>query len=249
MSQDVHELARSRDADSLRVAFGHEGCPICTVVIENMNMAMDTWNYEGFTDVEHRQFLARIHGFCPLHTWQLAQRNNAFQLAVVYKDILMDMLGIMDNESKGYRNGYQAVGGDWMAGVKRLLQGEAPPTEDAARLYAYCPFCRTRANVEQRLVERLIELVRSEEMQDRLRQSTGLCRLHFTEVMQYAEARDPSLHHVLFECQRVCLQRSLNEVQEQIRKHDYNFSQEPRGEEMTAWRRAAELCAGNPGVH
>jgi hypothetical protein len=40
-----------------------------------------------------------------------------------------------------------------------------------------------------------------------------------------------------------------DEVKELIRKHDYLANAEPRGDEMTAWRRAAELCAGNPGVH
>jgi hypothetical protein len=44
------------------------------------------------------------------------------------------------------------------------------------------------------------------------------------------------------------VQRVLAEVRELIRKHDYRFQQESHGEEMTAWRRAAELCAGNPGV-
>jgi len=52
----------------------------------------------------------------------------------------------------------------------------------------------------------------------------------------------------LLECQQVCMQRTLEEVQELIRKHDYRFGDEARGQEMTAWRRAAELCAGNPGV-
>ena len=52
----------------------------------------------------------------------------------------------------------------------------------------------------------------------------------------------------LLECQQVCMQRTLEEVQELIRKHNYRFGDEARGQEMTAWRRAAELCAGNPGV-
>jgi hypothetical protein len=213
-----------------------------------MNMAMDTWNYEGFTDVEHRQFLTRIRGFCPLHTWQLAQRNNAFQLAVVYKEILDDILEKMGDDGRDREDGHQEAGGDFIASVKRLFQVEPPLSEDVARIYAHCPFCRTRANVEQRLVERLIEMLQSEEMRILLRQSTGLCRVHFTRARQYAEAHSTPQLHVLVECQRVCLQRSLHEVQELIRKHDYHFGQEPRGEEMTAWRRAAELSAGNSGV-
>ena len=40
----------------------------------------------------------------------------------------------------------------------------------------------------------------------------------------------------------------LEVIQELIRKHDYRFGDETRGNEMTAWRRGAEVCAGNPGV-
>lgn len=248
MHKDVSEGSHSRDTASLRVAFEQEGCPVCTVVLENMNMAMETWNYEGFTDVEHRQFLTHVRGFCPLHTWQLAQRNNAFQLAVVYQEILDDILEKMADDGGDQENGQQVAGSDVIASMKRLFQAEPPPTQDAAHLYAQCPFCHTRATLEQRLIERLVEMVRFEEMQQRLCQSTGLCRLHFIRTRQYAETHDTPQLRTLVECQRACLQRSLHEVQELIRKHDYHFSQEPRGEEMISWRRAAELCAGNAGV-
>ncbi len=94
----------------------------------------------------------------------------------------------------------------------------------------------------------MIDLLPSVEMQSLLRQSTGFCRLHFIQISQSLFDQS-SLHPVLLACQRVCLQRTLEEVKELIRKHDYHASAEPRGDEMTAWRRAAELCAGNPGVH
>lgn len=248
MHKDVDSAHHSRDADLLRVASRREGCPVCIVVLENMDLAMDTWNYEGFTDVADRQFLARIRGFCPLHTWQLAQRNNTFQLAVVYQEILSEMVETMNNEGREQRNGSQGAG-EWMAGVRRLFQPDSPPSESAAQMYALCPFCRTRANIEQRIVERLVELVQSEEIQQLLCQSTGLCRLHFAQASQYAEERKPAQQRTLIACQRACLQRTLDEVKELIRKHDYHFSEEPRGEEMTSWRRAAKLCAGNPGVY
>jgi hypothetical protein len=44
------------------------------------------------------------------------------------------------------------------------------------------------------------------------------------------------------------MRRVLDEVEELVRKHDYRFRDEPQGDEMTSWRRAAELCAGQPGV-
>src|SRR5579872_3552892 len=86
----------SHEAAALRAACEREGCPVCTVVLENMERAMDSWSYEGFTDAEHREELIRTRGFCPLHTWQLAQRNNTFQLAVVYREVLTDMATELD---------------------------------------------------------------------------------------------------------------------------------------------------------
>lgn len=183
-----------------------------------------------------------------LHTWQFAVRNNTFQLAIVYKEILEDMLDTMrDTNAPVDRN--QHTGSDWLSDVKRWFQGEAASfTPETGHLYDACPFCLARTEIEQRAIERLVELVRDVNMLTLLGHSTGLCRVHFLQVMHDAAIRAPSLQHALFECQQTCLHRSFEEIQEQIRKHDYRFSKEPHGEEMTAWRRAAELCAGNPGV-
>ncbi|HEY7414560.1 MAG TPA: DUF6062 family protein, partial [Ktedonobacteraceae bacterium] len=87
----TNPVDRSREAEALQKACQQEGCPVCTVVLEHIDMVMNTWNYEGFTDVEHRQKVAQARGFCPLHTWQLAQRNNAFPLAVIYENVLAAM--------------------------------------------------------------------------------------------------------------------------------------------------------------
>jgi hypothetical protein len=72
--------------------------------------------------------------------------------------------------------------------------------------------------------------------------------LHFAQTWHQAEADDPAIVGHLLACQRTCIQRVLEEVRELIRKHDYRFSDEPHGDEMTSWRRAAELCAGNSGL-
>src|SRR6266702_8836676 len=92
MQQEVPEGWNSRDAASLRAACQREGCPVCTLVLESVQHFMDTWQYEGFSDVEHRHQLIQSRGFCPLHTWQLAQRSNAFRLSLVYNEVLTDVL-------------------------------------------------------------------------------------------------------------------------------------------------------------
>src|SRR5947209_4552814 len=91
---------RSRDTDALRAACGREGCPICAVILDQMQGVMDSWQYEDFTDVEHRHEVIRTRGFCPLHTWQLAQLHTPFQLAVIYREVLTDVLAALERDQE-----------------------------------------------------------------------------------------------------------------------------------------------------
>jgi Family of unknown function (DUF6062) len=245
MSKDKSAMQRSQEADSLRAASGREGCPVCIVVLESMQRSMHNWQYEGFTDVEHRHELIRSRGLCPLHTWQLAQQGNAFQLALVYSGVLTEILAPLQQDALQHTQPAPSTPRNawWQRRWRRR-----PGTTYAAPAFARCPFCRQRAGIEQRLVSTLLELLESAEMRRLLSQSSGLCLLHFTQARNHAEAHDPAHRQALLECQQVCLQRLLAEIQEQVRKNDYRFGDEAHGDEMTAWRRAALLCAGNPGV-
>lgn len=247
MQKEPSTTDTSHDAAALRAACKREGCPVCTVVLDSMERLMSSWSYEGFTDAAHREELIRNRAFCPLHTWQLAQRGNTFQLAVIYREVLTDMKAELDH-GEGESHLVQVPG--WMARLKRRLRRKAlsPSSTEVTLLSTTCSFCRSRTNIEQQLVQTLAPLLKDEEAQTLFRQSTGLCQLHFLFACEYAKARAPDSLQPLIEAQRACLQRTLEEVQELLRKHDYRFSEEPHGSEMTSWRRAAQLCAGNPGV-
>lgn len=246
MPEPSTEGQRSRDSDSLRAAFEREGCPICTVVLAYLEHSIDNWEYEGFTDVAHRYQLIRSRGFCPLHTWQLAQHPNAFRLGLIYNEVLTDVLHELD---RGYSE-LPAPGESapqrkpaWKVWWRRKRH-----QTDASPRFEECPLCQSRTNAEERLISTLVQQLRSEEIRTLLSQSTGLCLVHFTQATHQAELDDPMVLHHLLACQRTCTRRVLEEVRELVRKHDYRFSDEPRGDEMLSWRRAAQLCAGNPGV-
>ena len=110
----------SQEAEALKQACQREGCPLCTVVLERVAAAMETWSYEGFTDREQRALLTRIRGFCSLHTWQLAQRNSAFQLAVVYENILSEMEHDLAREQTN--SSQESSDRNWLLEIKHLLQ-------------------------------------------------------------------------------------------------------------------------------
>jgi hypothetical protein len=247
MQEEVTGINYAREAGALQAAFAQEGCPVCTVVLEAMQRAMDNWQYEGFTDAENREDVVRSRGFCPLHTWQLAQLGIPFQLGVIYRDVLSEILTSLNRGEDGSTGANAprrrpALSRWW----RKWRRGMAVTNGEAA--LADCPFCRIRAKVEWRLITTLLELLRSREMQALLSSSTGLCLPHFAQARALAGESDPTPLRTLVQCQQSCLQGVLGEVEELVRKHDYRFEDEPRGNEMTSWRRAAELCAGNPGV-
>jgi len=251
MQEEPIKEQRSRDSDSLRAACEREGCPVCTVVLEYLERLIDNWEYEGFSDVAHRYELIRSRGFYPLHTWQLAQRSNGFRLGLIYNEILTDVEQQLDHD---YRqlvatddvvSKHEPVLKRWQR--KWFHRGDEAPKKVEPR-YDQCPFCRTRANIEQRVVSTLVQQLRSEEMKLLLSQSTGLCLVHLAQARHQAEIEEPTVSGHILACQLTCTRRVLEELRELVRKHDYRFSDESRGQEMTSWRRGAELCAGNPGV-
>lgn len=247
MRRNEAQPDRSRDSDALRAACRREGCPVCNVILEHMQMVMDAWQYEGFTDVEHRHEVIRTRGFCPLHTWQLCQMHTTFQLAVIYREVLTDVLSTLERGQASAPSAPAAFPGAAFLG---RLRGDHRPSnlDDMRPVFEQCYFCQARASIEQRLVDTLIALLHSQEDRALLSRSMGLCLLHFSQALSQAEARDPEEVHHLLDCQHTCMRRVLDEVEELVRKHDYRFSDEPQGDEMTSWRRAAELCAGQPGV-
>src|SRR6266566_2409985 len=242
MQEEVTGIHYQREAAALQAACVQEGCPVCTIVLAAMQRAMDSWQYEGFTDAENREEVVRSRGFCPLHTWQLAQLGIPFQLGVVYRDVLSEMLTSLNRGEDGATGAHAprrrpALSGWWRKWRRRMVvtHGETA--------YADCPFCHMRAKVEWRLITILLELLRSQEMQTLLSHSTGLCLPHFAQARTLAGESGLALLRSLVQCQQSCLQGVLGEVEELVRKHDYRFEGEPRGNEMTSWRRAAELCA------
>jgi Family of unknown function (DUF6062) len=251
MQEEPIKEQRSRDSDSLRAACERDGCPVCTVVLEYLERSIDNWEYEGFSDVAHRYELIHSRGFCPLHTWQLAQRSNGFRLGLIYNEILTDVEQELDRDYRKLTVADSTVSKStpplkkWWS--RRFhLTVEAPAKVNPR--YDQCPFCRTRSNIEQRVISTLVQQLRSEEMRLLLSQTSGLCLVHLAQARHQAAEEEPTVSGHILACQLACTRRVLEDLRELVRKHDYRFLDEPRGNEMTSWRRAAQLYAGNPGV-
>jgi len=55
----------------------------------------------------------------------------------------------------------------------------------------------------------------------------------------------PGTNVMLKDIHRKTGEQMREEVRELVYKHNYRFIDEPRGHEITSWRRRVELCADN----
>jgi hypothetical protein len=248
MGNKQQEIRRSRDGDALGQACKREGCPICLVTLERMERVMDFWQYEWASEMENRQVLICSKGFCSRHTWQMTQLTSLptpFALAMVYRSILPDLLEDVERDLALAKTG-RASGRERFWSKLWRRRRKHTKRADEVVFFRDCPFCQRQAEIEQSLTQELLVMLASEDFRIKLSTATGFCLSHLTQAMR--EAKSDAQRIVLLECQSACLQHTMGELEELVRKHDYRFLQEPRGEEMTSWRRAAELLVGNRGV-
>ncbi len=249
MGDDQRKAPLSRDGEALYHACEREGCPVCLVMLERMEREMDLWQYEVVSDMRNRQTLLHSKGFCARHTWQLALAPNLptpFALAMVYRSLLPDVLAEVQHDLEQARVSRSTRRPNFLRRLWRRRHGQTEVAE-GIHFFPACPLCRRQADVERELIQELLTLLSSQDFLQQLPRTTGFCLLHLTQATHAAPSPEQRVR--LLECQSACLRRNLAELDELVRKHDYRFLQEPRGEEMTAWRRAAELLVGNRGVY
>jgi hypothetical protein len=224
-------MRKTREYQALFEACSQEGCPICRLALEGTRRYLEAWKYEMFTDVSIRGELRRTQGFCHRHTWQLANMGAHLQLAQAYRDIVTDTI---DQLKRGNDIASPASGSLF----RRFFdtRREQPP----------CPACTQQAKAEGHLIHTLRKVLSDEAFYQRMQNSDGLCLEHYRLACELKLPDTPGgdWQSLLRKVQLGCLQRLDEQLGEMIRKHDYRFKDEARGPEMTSWKRATGLIAG-----
>jgi hypothetical protein len=223
-------MHKTREYHALLYACTQEGCLLCRLVNEGTERYLDSWKYELFTDVGIRQELRRSQGFCHTHTWQLARMGAILQIAQAYRDIITD--GIEQLQSN---NGILPPSSGNL--LQRLFE--------TRRESAVCPACVQREKAEARYIHTLRKVIFDETFYQQFQESDGLCLDHFRLSCTLKMSDTPGdWLSLLRKAQLTCLQRLDEQLKEMIRKHDYRFREETRGPEMTSWKKAAGIVAG-----
>ena len=205
---------------------------LCRLAQESTFRYLGAWKYELFTDVDLQKELRRSHGFCHTHTWQLAQMGASLQLAQNYRAILSDTMEQL-----------QAIEEKAPSGGK--LRRFFDTGTEAKGHQNDCPACLQQRQAETHLVHTLRHALLDPEFQTVFSNSSGLCLAHLqlTSELKLSDTPGNWLSQ-LRKGQIACLQRLDQQLAELIRKHDYRFQDEERGDEMVSWIQAAGLVAG-----
>jgi hypothetical protein len=231
-------MQRSREYQTLLDACTQEGCSICRLTQENIARYLDAWKYELFTDVDVRKELQRTQGFCYQHTWQLAHMGATLQLAQAYRDIITDLTEQLQNDTDGGMP--LASQSNASTGLLRRLFENGNRREPEQ-----CPACRRKEEAEVRYVHTLRHALLDPDFYRQFAASHGLCLHHFNLSCTLKMSDTPgNWLPLLRKAELACLQRLDEDLQELIRKHDYRFKDEARGPEMSSWKRAAGIIAG-----
>ncbi len=223
-------MPHSREYQVLLEACKQTGCVLCRLAHESTYRYLDAWKYELFTDVDLQKELRRSKGFCHTHTWQLAHMGASLQLAQNYRSILSDT-------REQLQEAEAASGGM----LQRFFESRQEPKEPQAS----CPACRQQKQAEVHLVHTLRHALLDSEFYTVFSNSSGLClgHLHLASELKLSDTPGNWLSQ-LRKGQIACLQRLDQQLGEMIRKHDYRFKDEERGDEMVSWIQTAGLVAG-----
>ena len=229
-------LVRTVSLSDLHAAYAAGSCPVCALNDRDERRYIDTALYDQVTNVTWRAQIRDARGFCAPHTTRiLAEGRSALGVALIADDLLKTLREVLGSAPPESGGGWSRLRGV-LAGGKRIA--------GAVRGTRPCPLCLHLRQQTPVHLRSLLQDLATEAGRAAYAGSPGLCVAHLAGAL---DGDVPEGLPFLIEHKQRCWQRLEEELQEFIRKSDYQFSGEPIGEEGNAWRRAFRLLAGWQG--
>ncbi len=221
--------------DLLRL-WAEPGCPICAAVGQAVLRGLETIADESITDPDARGEVRAALGFCAVHGQQWLGFGNALATAILYHDLcghLQTMLAQSDAAAGTGQNRPQWRRSNGSA--QRLAQDLTP-----ARA---CPACdQTRITEGHALQACAAGLTQPAFRAAFVAHPLGLCLPHFRAVLPLL--RDATVLRAVVQAQADRYAATRAQLAEVIRKYDYRFVHEPKGDEFGAVSRSVGIVAG-----
>jgi hypothetical protein len=204
---------------------------------------LDNQFYENVNSPKWRDKLRASLGFCHEHAWLAVDQRlgDALGFSIIYRDTLNHVLRQLDrgDSSARPRRGLGSLLGQIPEQVRMTIERTLAALTPRKR----CPACEHREETTRSTLSILEEELKASEMKDALAASEGLCLPHLRLALEHA--RDASVCETLLHIHRGKLESLRTELEEFIRKSDYQLIEAGFGAERDAWLRAIAMVAGS----
>ncbi|MCK6580014.1 MAG: DUF6062 family protein [Anaerolineae bacterium] len=218
--------------------FPKPGCAVCNLLLRDTHAFLDSIMYEYVMDPETQNKFRDSRGLCDQHGWQIAQMGSGLGVAVLYERALGDLLETLNAAAKGTtRSG----------GLSRLRGGkEGTALADALEPSQPCIACKHLTESEARYLKEISQHANDPKLQAAYSASDGLCLEHFRGLLRVTGS--PARLQTLIAMQTDIWTRLRAELNEFMRKSDFNNAGEKMGVEGSSWRRVVARLGGEHGV-
>lgn len=235
-------MGRTMSFYDLRDAMALPGCPVCRLKANAVRRHLDNLLWESVNDVGVRHGIRRAHGFCQQHAWQLIEGGSSLGVVIIVHDLMQHVAQPLETAR------FQPSAPTLRQRARSALNPSRAAPANAELLaklrpQAPCPVCVHAETTERGLISTLVhELLGEDGLLAAFRASEGLCVLHLRQAL--AQTPNADVFDALVNVQREIWQRLIGQLAEIIRKEDYRYRHEPRGEEKGASLRALAILSG-----
>jgi hypothetical protein len=205
------------------------GCPLCRLEVQSVERYLDNQFYENVNSPRWREGLRASLGFCHEHAWLGVNKRlgDALGYSIIYRDVIDSLLKQLSNDASHRRVTLREK-------IDRILDAITPRKR--------CPVCEKRDETRRTLINVLVEEMKTPEVVEALRASSGFCLPHLRLTLEHI--RDIADCEQIVNLQREKLESLSAELSEFIRKNDYQSIHEGFGKEGDAWLRAVSMIVG-----
>jgi hypothetical protein len=239
------DMKRTKSFFDLRDALAEPGCAVCRLNADTADRFLDSLLWESVNDPGIRRDIRQSQGFCRQHAWELIRDGSSLGVAILMHDLFKNLHRTIENAR------YQGVSALSVRRTQEALNRQLPSvaTEELVTQLSpqkACPACAQVSKMESIYLTTLLDHLGARGGSDSLlpgfEASDGLCLPHFRQALTLV--RGGKSFERLMVVQRSVWQRLVGELSENIRKSDYRFRDEPRGDETDAWLRAVAVLVG-----
>lgn len=201
-------------------------CPACEILRRKSMNYIDHALYALVVDPPTQNRFAQSGGYCRRHGEMLFKIpwGSALGVAILYRRLIEDAA----------------------AGLKKssLKPGTGRKPEWERLIHPDCPACVVEQEAEQGVLAAILSTLKEKDarMLEAVAGGKGLCLRHVDAAL--AIAGDAEIANLLREHGLRTAQALLDDLSEFIRKSDYRFTKEQKGEEGDSWMRAVSWMTG-----